>query len=301
MERAELIVAQAMPQFSRIAEAQNVVVWSEESQFATQALQRNKQLRECDPTTIQNAIINVAATGLTLNPADGYAYLIPEYNKQTKQNECQLRISFKGLTAAATSTGICEWIRAEVVKENDTFNWLGVDEKPEHKMQPFGDRGQPVGVYCVAKLTSGDFMCEVMQWEEVKKIQACAKAQSVWSAWPEEMAKKAVIKRAAKQWPKNRASSVLHKTIEVMNDSEGNRDPMAEMERTADDILTLLDQDDLMGVGQIWTECTEAEQATLWTAKTKGGWFTMEQKSKIREAASGYAAANHAADAQTGG
>lgn len=288
MSEPAVIIQQSMPQFRRIADENKLVKWEEESQFAMQALEKNSTLRKCVPASIQNSIINVAAVGLTLNPADGYAYLVPEYNKELKAQECQLRISFKGLIKAATDTGVIEWVRAEIVKQADTFTFNGVDEKPEHVMQPFGDRGEPVGVYCVAKLTSGDYMTEVMAWEEVEKIRNCAKTKMVWDAWPMEMAKKAVIKRAAKQWPRSQGSSVLHKTIEVINDAEGSADPMAEVERVAADIIDLLDKDDLMGVGQIWCECSEAEQSTLWTAKTKGGWFTIDEKNKIREAASGY-------------
>lgn len=288
MSNIATIVDQSMPQFRRIADQNKLVRWDEESQFALQSLQKNSTLAKCHPETIRDAIINVAAVGLTLNPADGYAYLVPEYNKATKQNECQLRISFKGLIKAATDTGSVAWVRAEVVKENDTFTYKGVAEMPLHEMQPFGDRGQPIGVYCVAKVSDTEYLTDLMNWEEVMKIKACAKTQMVWNQWPEEMAKKAIIKRAAKQWPKSQKSSVLHKTIEVINESEGGTDPMLELERVADEILALIEQDDYMGVGQIWCEQDEKSQSTLWTAKTKGGWFSMEEKDFIRKAAQGY-------------
>jgi len=284
----ENIVTQSMPQFRRIADENKLVKWEEESQFALQSLQKNSSLAKCDPATIQNAIINVAAVGLTLNPADGYAYLIPEYNKQAKINECQLRISFKGLIKAATDTGSVRFVRAEIVRKNDTFTYNGVDEKPTHSMEPFGDRGEIQGVYCVAKISDTEYLTDTMTWDEVQKIRSCAKFDSVWKQWPEEMAKKAIIKRAAKQWPKTQKSGVLHKTIEVINNTEGGADPMAEMERVADEILQLIGSDDLMGVGQLWCEMDEREQSTLWTAKTKGGWFAHDEKAFIRKASDGY-------------
>ena len=116
----DVLVNQCLPRFQKICETNGVLVkWEQESQFATQALQKNNKLRACEVETIQNSIINVAACGLTLNPADGYAYLVPEYNKGTGKNECMLRISFKGLIKAATDSGVIKWVRAEVVKEND--------------------------------------------------------------------------------------------------------------------------------------------------------------------------------------
>lgn len=288
-------VEQSMIQFCKIADSHKQVRWEAESQFALQALSKNSGLQACTPDSIQNAVINIAAVGLTLNPADGYAYLVPEYNKDTKKKECVLRVSFKGLIKAATDTGVVEWVRAEIVREADTFTFLGMDQRPVHEMKPFEDRGDPKGVYCIAKLATGDYMVEVMEWAEVTKIRECAKTKMVWDAWPFEMAKKAIIKRAAKQWPKSSASSILHKTIEVINDSEGSDDPITKINAIADEIESLLEQGDLMGVGQIWCECDEREQSALWTAKTKGGFFTKDQKDDIRKAASGYRRANEEA------
>ena len=48
------------------------VTWAKESQFAIQAFQKNDFLAKtamANPTSAQNAIINVAAIGITLNPA----------------------------------------------------------------------------------------------------------------------------------------------------------------------------------------------------------------------------------------
>jgi recombination protein RecT len=178
------------------------------------------------------------------------------------------------------------------VRSSDKFVYNGVDEKPTHQMEPFGDRGDPVGVYCVAKVSDTEYLTDVMEWGEVEKIRSCAKTQAVWKSWPLEMAKKAIIKRAAKQWPKTQQSGLLHKTIEVINSSEGSEDPMMEMERTADSILELIPKEDYLGVGQIWNELDQKEQSVLWTAKTKGGWFSMDEKAFIRKASSEYSQAN---------
>lgn len=218
------LVKEVMPQFNKIAVREKKVDWQAESQFAIQAIQKNKYLAECVPYTVQNAIINVAAVGLTLNPADGYAYLVPEYNKDLGHKECQLRISFKGLVKVATDTGAIAWVKAEVVKENDTFTYKGINELPEHIMTPFGDRGATVGVYCVAKTNEGEYLVDTISKAEIDQIRACAKFDAVWSQWYDEMAKKAVIKRASKQWPKTTSSDRLHKTIEVINEVEGSNE-----------------------------------------------------------------------------
>ena len=208
-------VNEVMPQFNQIAEREKLVLWKSESQFAMQAISKNTSLAKCSPNSVQNAIINIASVGLTLNPADAYAYLVP------RNNECTLVISFKGLIKVATDSGGIAWVKAEVVKKEDTFVFKGVSELPQHDMQPFSDRGETVGVYCVAKTTDGDYLVDMINVEELRTIQACAMTQNVWKKWPDEMAKKAVIKRASKQWPRTDKSSRLHKAVEVINEVEG--------------------------------------------------------------------------------
>lgn len=286
----EGIVHMVMPQFERISRDNGQVVkWAEECGFALQAIEKNSNLAKCSPVSVQNAITNVAAVGLTLNPADGYAYLVPEYNTQTKLQECQLRISFRGLVKAATDSGGIAWVKAEIVKKNDTFTYKGPATAPVHEMNPFDERGESVGVYCIAKTSEGDMLVDVMAWDEVLKIKSCAKTQMVWDKWPDEMGKKAIIKRAAKQWPKTERSRSLHKAVEVINAAEGTEfDPFAQLEATANQMLEHIENNDMPGLGEVWVECTDQEKSILWTAKTKGGWFTQDEKTMIRAAAKDY-------------
>jgi len=223
------LVERAASKFNQIADRHKLVTWVEESQFALQALQNNEKLALCAPITVQNAIINVASIGLTLQPALGYAYLVPDSVKQKDAagrevwvNVCTLKVSFKGLLKIATDSGSIKWVKAEIVKEGDTFEYNGPCLLPRHVMQPFGDRGKTVGVYCVAKTHDGDYLVDIMDAAEIVKIRNAAKTKTVWDAWPDEMAKKAIIKRASKQWPKTDQSERLDQAIEVVNDYEGS-------------------------------------------------------------------------------
>jgi len=103
---------------------------------------------------------------------------------------------------------------------------------PEHEMNPFGDRGATVGVYCVAKTFDGDYLVDVMSADEIAKIRKAAKQDYVWSAWPDEMAKKAIIKRASKQWPKTDRDDRLDRAIAVVNEYEGSEDIRQERDIT---------------------------------------------------------------------
>ena len=141
------------------------VTWAKESQFAIQYFQRNDYLAKTalsNPTSAQNAIINVAAIGITLNPASKLAYLVP------RDGMVCLDIRYMGLLHLAQSTGSIKWGQCKLVYSNDTYESNGLDTAPTHKYNAFGDRGDVVGGYCTVKTADGDYLTEEMS------------AQSVW-------------------------------------------------------------------------------------------------------------------------
>ncbi|MGP0745242.1 recombinase RecT, partial [Escherichia coli] len=86
--------------------------------------------------------INVAAIGITLNPASKLAYLVP------RDGMVCLDISYMGLLHIAMESGVISWGQAKLVHANDTYESNGLDKAPTHKYNAFGDRGDIVGVYC---------------------------------------------------------------------------------------------------------------------------------------------------------
>lgn len=225
------VIERVAPKFNEIASTEKLVTWAEESQFAIQALQKSDKLSQCLPHTVQNSVINVAAVGLTLNPALGYAYLVPESEKaagpdgrETWLQICTLKVSFKGLLKIATDSGSILWAKSEIVKENDEFEYMGICTPPIHKMNPFKERGTTIGVYCVAKTHQGDFLVDHMDMKDINKIKGAAKTKTVWSAWEDEMIKKAMIKRASKQWPKTDRNDRLGKAVAFLNEEEGSEE-----------------------------------------------------------------------------
>jgi len=205
----------------KAAKMQTNLEYTVEASFAIQAVSKNSHTQKIalgNPGSLKSAMINLGAIGLSLNPAEANAYLVP------RDNEICLDISYRGLIRLATEAGAIDWCQAEIVYSSDTFEYTGVGEKPVHKSNPFGERGEMVGVYCVAKTTGGDFLTTTMDMNEIKKIQSASKgAASKYSPWVNyftEMAKKAVIKRGSKTWPKT-AGSRLAEAISVLNEHEG--------------------------------------------------------------------------------
>jgi recombination protein RecT len=187
-----------------------------EAQFALQLLKGNSFLAETaskDPASLEYAIINLASIGISLNTALKEAYLVPRGGKVC------LDISYIGLTKLATDTGSIKWVQAEVVKSKDAFTYNGVGQAPTHKMDPFSDRGEVLGVYCVAKLSTGEYLSTIMSKAECDAIRdKCSKGSTSWKDFYEEMLKKTVIKRASKLWPK---SERLDTAVNVLNEHEG--------------------------------------------------------------------------------
>lgn len=185
------------------------ISWEKEKQFAIQAFQGNKFLYDTaskNQASLQNALINVATIGITLNPARKHAYLVPRDGKVC------LDISYMGLMHLAMSTGSILWGQCKLVHSNDTYENQGLDKAPAHSYSAFGDRGSVIGAYCTVKTCHGDYLTDEMSLEDIVKIQNSSKAKNgPWKTYWNEMARKTVVKRAAKYWPAiERLDNAIH-------------------------------------------------------------------------------------------
>lgn len=181
--------------------------------------------------SVVSAVTNVAAIGISLNPAKRQAYLVP------RKGKICLDISYMGLIDLAMQTGAVKWVKAELVYEKDAFVLNGFDKKPTHTFNPFSkERGAVVGVYCVAKTADGDYLTDCMSKDEVDTIKNRSESvksgkNSPWDTDYGEMAKKTVVKRAYKYWPKTER---LDKAIHHLNTEAGEGIVMQAEQQHAD-------------------------------------------------------------------
>jgi recombination protein RecT len=298
--------------FKRIAG--QMVNFDKESLFAMQALVKNDysmKIANQAPKSVLMAMFNVASTGLTLNPAHGYAYLVP------RDGEIKLDISYKGLIKIATDTGAVLWARADVEYAKDEFEYNGPAAMPLHKANVFSkDRGEIVGAYCIAKTKDADILCEVLPMDEILQIRSKSTAftkgsegkRGPWEDFFTQMAKKAVIKRASKTWPYTETTERLLDAIEIANAAEGGYtfesdnsvslpdDRRKRCDEAAEQygpsIATIKDRiakwdadkdpDHLWTVAETWAGIPQAAQMDLWLAPTKGGVFTTHERDVIK-------------------
>lgn len=190
-----------------------------EAGFALQSISSNDfamKMAMGNRQSVVNAVTNIAAIGISLNPAKKQAYLVP------RDHKICLDISYMGLMDLAMATGSIKWAKADLVYKTDRFALNGFDKPPSHTYDPFAkDRGEVVGVYVVVKTADGDYLTQTMSADEVYAIRdrstawkAYVKDKSKTCPWvtdPGEMMKKTCVKRAYKYWPKTeRLEMAIH-------------------------------------------------------------------------------------------
>jgi len=294
--------------FDKIADGA-LVNYERESLFAMQHLIKSDyamKVAEGNPKSVILAMANVAATGLTLNPAYGLAYLVP------RDGAIKLDISYKGLLQIATDSGSIMWGRADVVREADEFEYCGPAAAPIHKAKAFAtDRGHIVGAYVIAKTHTGDILCGIMTREELDTVRSKSDAwirgatgkKGPWETFPEEMCKKAVIKRDQKTWPRTDQHKRLADAVEIANDAEGgyvfeNTIPPANLigderkqrceeatEQYAEAVATIkaaIYREDWAAMTDAWAQIPSAAQMDLNLAPSKGGIFSTHERDCLK-------------------
>jgi recombination protein RecT len=187
--------------------------------FATIAIRKNDYLKKSDPKSIFDAVLFAARIGLTLNPALGFAYLVPRSNK------CSLDIGYKGWSAILRTSGAVSDINAFVVYDDEDFDWQPAINKLLHrpkfaKSEAEHDARKVYCAYTVAILPDGKIVHEVIPAWELEKIEntsPASKGYTPYKTWKDEMMRKAPIKRHAKKLLKLQDNEAIAEMFENEN------------------------------------------------------------------------------------
>lgn len=261
------------------------VKFEREAEFAIQILSGNDyamKLAFGNRQSVINAVTNLAAIGLSLNPARKLAYLVP------RDGRICLDISYIGLVELAVASGSVRWAKAELVRAGDRFQLNGLDKLPTHDFQPFAtDRGEIVGVYCVAKTADGDYLTDTMSIAEVNDIRD---RSSAWRAWVDkkkkcpwvtdegEMIKKTIVKRASKMWPKTeRLDQAIHHLNVDGEEGLAPVDSEPQQERLVFDLQRFTEEagkaNDRQALEAVWRKGAKAAEE----ARDKKGYVAFKQ------------------------
>ena len=193
------------------------------------ALQRTPKLADCSRESVYDSVIKSAQCGL--NP-DGYeAHLIPYGTK------CTFIPDYKGMVKLALQSGQISKFDAEVVCENDEFDYNMGEIKLFRRADVHPDkmkrmtRGDIYAVYVVCTFKDGTTKAELMSYGDVERIRDRSKAggSGPWVTDWAEMAKKTVFKRMSKWLPRSpelvRAIESDDDTIDFDRNSRANLPP----------------------------------------------------------------------------
>lgn len=184
---------------------------------------RTPELNACAPESVISSVMDCARLGMKPGPL-GHVYFVP-YGR-----ECQLIIGYRGLIKLALRSGEISAVEAHPVFATERF---GVELGSEPKITHTPDYTVPrapanvVAVYAIAHRRDGRSVFDVMTRGEIEAIRNRSKARGgPWATDWIEMARKTVVKRAAKYWD---VSSELAEAIAIDNEATGYEDaPKAE-------------------------------------------------------------------------
>lgn len=223
--------------------------WSTEIMFAMQILRGNELLQKANPDSIKNAVVNIALTGATLNPAMAMAYLVPRSIKG-KGMCCCLDFSYRGLIKIATDSGSVKHIASRLVYTFDEFDYSEIDGETHIKHKP--SLKPPVEFtagpskfwdyllcgYLVATLYDGTKIIypPLLNWKLKKAMETSmtSKEGTPWRTHPDEMCLKTIVKYGYKTLPQ---SDRMSEAVQVLNEHEG-MDLDAQKRSRASDIMS---------------------------------------------------------------
>lgn len=172
-------------------------------------------LESCTKTSIANALLDMTIQGLS--PSKTQCYFIP-YGKEVKMTR-----SYFGTQAVLKRLSGVKDIWANVIYEGDKFayeNRNGRDYLVSHETA-LQNRDNPIiGAYAVIVEESGDMPITVMTKKEIDASWSQGKTDRVQKKFPQEMAKRTVINRAAKAYVNTSDDSDI--LIEAINTTTEN-------------------------------------------------------------------------------
>ena len=191
------------------------------------AVSSNPKLQQCEPNSFLGAMMQAAQLGLEPNTPLGQAYIIPYNVRKRDVLVAQFQIGYKGLIDLAYRSGQVTIIDAQVVYENDEFEYeLGLEPKLKHK-PALENRGNPKLYYAMFRTKDGGFGFQVMSYADcAAHARRFSKSYSdgPWKTNFDEMAKKTVLKKALKYAPlKSDFSRQLNADDSVKSVIEENR------------------------------------------------------------------------------
>lgn len=169
------------------------------------AIKSTPELMQCfrtdqGRTSVLIAAMQAATIGLDPNTPTQDCWLLPRKNKGTW--EAQLMIGYRGLLKLARRSGTIETIYAEVVRDDDHFEWSRGLEADKLDHRPGSGAGELTHAYAVARYKGGGYSFIVLNKAQIETRRAMSdswksdrsRPYSPWTKWTEAMWRKSAIR-----------------------------------------------------------------------------------------------------------
>lgn len=156
-----------------------------------------------DKPELQKYSKEVLATALVRSAQDNLDALNNEvYIYKGYGDKLTYTPSYKGLRKMAIEKSIrpIKDVYAKPIFEGDTVEETFIDgEAKLNYKSNFMKRGKWIGVFAVCVFKDGSEIYELMDMEQINAVKAKSRNSGAWKDFPQEMAKKSVIRRLCKQ------------------------------------------------------------------------------------------------------
>lgn len=183
-------------------------------QSVLRALEEDERLLACDPKSVLGAGLRCAEIGLMVGGVMQHAFMVPRARRDGRGGfmyEAELTIGYRGMIALAMRSGKVKSVTSRVVTDREIeegrfdLYYEGDKDVMIHRPVLYGEKGEPVMVYCLVRFVDGTFHVEPMAKDEIEKIKEQAvlrwngaDGESPWVTNEMEMWRKSPVRRAFK-------------------------------------------------------------------------------------------------------
>jgi len=167
------------------------------ARIALTTLRRTPKLGECSPESFLGALMTCSQLGVEPGGPTGEAYLVPF------KGEVTFVLGYRGMAKLFWQSPMAKSLSAQVVYENDHFEWeYGLDQRLVHRPS-LAARGGPIAYYAVATTVTGGSAFVVLSPEDIEKHRKHSSFPNggPWRDHYEAMAKKTCVRELFKLLP----------------------------------------------------------------------------------------------------
>jgi len=121
----------------------------------TALVANNKQLQECEPTTLMFAALKATALRLPLDPNLAQAHVIPYRNNKTRTVEAQFQLGWRGFVQLAIRSGQFQTINVTDIREGEMQGYDLITGEMQVKAMPEREKLPIVGYMAFFRLNNG--------------------------------------------------------------------------------------------------------------------------------------------------